>query len=273
MKINLVSDLHLELGYQELPGGELLILSGDIAEARTILKAKSGYEADTAKVMDNHFYRGWEFFVDECSKYEKVLYVMGNHEHYHGRFDKTYHELRAVLPDNVVLLEKEHIEHNGVIFMGATLWTDLNRGDPITVYTVKNGMNDYRVVTNYYRDKGLYHKLVPEYTFYEHTKTLEYFRKTLDENKDTPFVILTHHAPSFQSVAEEYKGETHMNGGYASELSEFILDHPQIKYWTHGHMHTPVAYNCGECKIMANPRGYTPYQDNNGFDPTFTFEI
>ena len=38
MKINLVSDLHLEFGYQELPGGEVLILAGDIAEARSIKK-------------------------------------------------------------------------------------------------------------------------------------------------------------------------------------------------------------------------------------------
>jgi len=262
MKVNLVSDLHLEFGYQELPGGEVLILSGDIAEARTILKAKQGYEADKAKVMDNHFYRGWEFFVDECSKYKRVFYVMGNHEHYHGRFDKTYHELKSVLPDNVIVLEKEHLEYNGVVFMGATLWTDLNRGDPVTTYTVKNGMNDYRVITNYYVDKGLYHKLTPEHTFHEHKKTLAYFKKTLDENVDKPFVILTHHAPSFQSVADEFKYDKHMNGGYASELSEFILDHPQIKIWTFGHMHHRHRYYMGDTLLVANPKGYCGHESS-----------
>ena len=38
MKVSLVSDLHLEFGYQEMPGGEVLILAGDIAEARSISK-------------------------------------------------------------------------------------------------------------------------------------------------------------------------------------------------------------------------------------------
>jgi hypothetical protein len=47
-----------------------------------------------------------------------------------------------------------------------------------------------------------------------------------------------------------------MNGGYHSELSEFILDHPQITLWTHGHMHDPFDYNIGTTRVVCNPRGY-----------------
>ena len=36
MKIELASDLHLEFGPLELPGGEVLILAGDICEYRTL---------------------------------------------------------------------------------------------------------------------------------------------------------------------------------------------------------------------------------------------
>jgi hypothetical protein len=198
--------------------------------------------------------------------------VMGNHEHYRGRFDKTYEELKSMLPDNVVLLEKECFEYEGVLFLGATLWTDLNKGDPITAYTVKGFMNDYKAIQNYYPVKGLYHKLTPEDTVVEHRKTLEYFKFILEENRDMPVVVITHMAPSFQSVNEKFKHETTTNGAYASELSEFILDHPNIRVWVHGHMHDPVDYNIGDTRILANPRGYLPYEGEE-FIPNFYFEV
>ena len=52
-----------------------------------------------------------------------------------------------------------------------------------------------------------------------------------------------------------------MNGGYSSDLSEFILDHPQIKLWTHGHTHEDFDYLIGSTRIVSNPRGYINYED------------
>lgn len=270
MIIHLVSDLHLEFGYQELPGGDVLILAGDICEAKTLRK-----EFHQTKVIDRvpGAFPAYDFFYSECVKYKKVFYVLGNHEHYHGRFDKTVNELKSMMPDNVTLLEKECFEYEGVLFLGATLWTDLNKGDPITVYTMKGFMNDYKVVQNFYADKGLYYKLTPEHTAAEHRKTKQYFKLMLEEKRDLPVVVITHMAPSFQSVNEKFKHETTTNGGYASEMSEFILDHPNIKVWVHGHMHDPVDYKIGGTRIIANPRGYTPWEDGNGFEPGLYFEV
>ena len=52
-----------------------------------------------------------------------------------------------------------------------------------------------------------------------------------------------------------------MNGGYSSELDDFILDHPQIKLWTHGHTHEDFDYQIGSCRILCNPRGYVNYEE------------
>jgi predicted phosphohydrolase len=271
MKISLVSDLHLEFGYQELPGGEVLILAGDIAEARSIRK----HHHSTKLIQDtpDTFYRCSEFFKWECEKYDQVFMVMGNHEHYHGRFDKTYDELKSILPKNVTLLENEIVEYKGVVFMGATLWTDMNKGDPITLYTVKDFMTDYRAIQNFYPAKNLYHKLTPEDTVKAHRYTKEYFKLMLSEHRDKPFVVITHMAPSFASVNEKYIRETTMNGAYASDLSELILDFPNIKYFFHGHMHDPVDYMIGTTRVLSNPRGYVGHEDTSQFDPNFTVEL
>jgi hypothetical protein len=199
--------------------------------------------------------------------------VMGNHEHYHNRFDRTYTDLVSVLPANVTLLEDQVVDYQGVMFLGATLWTDLNRGDPITAWHLKTAMNDYRIVQNHYPAKNLYYKLTPEHTAEVHRKTREYFKSVLETNRDRTFVVITHHAPSFASVHERYRSDTTMNGGFASNMDDFILDHPNIKYYFHGHMHDPVDYMIGTTRVMSNPRGYTPYEDGNGFDVNFTVEV
>ena len=51
-----------------------------------------------------------------------------------------------------------------------------------------------------------------------------------------------------------------MNGAYSSELSEFILDHPEIKLWTHGHTHEDFDYMIGSTRVVCNPRGYINYE-------------
>jgi len=55
--------------------------------------------------------------------------------------------------------------------------------------------------------------------------------------------------------------DTLMNGAYSSSLDDFIVDHPQIKLWTHGHTHEDFDYMVGSTRIVCNPRGYDGYED------------
>jgi Icc-related predicted phosphoesterase len=189
LKISLCSDLHLEFDYQELPGGEVLILAGDIAEARSI--RKDHHSTKLVQDTPNTVYRCSEFFKWECAKYEKVFYVLGNHEFYHGRFDKTYNELKALMPANVTVLEDQIEEYRGVMFMGSTLWTDLNKNDNLTAFHLKQCMNDYKVIQNHYVTRDVYHKLIPEHTAGVHRKTRQYFEFILREHRHKPFVRLS----------------------------------------------------------------------------------
>lgn len=276
MRVDLISDLHLEFGDLELPGGDVLIISGDACEARYLDKSSYGPDAvyfsfEDPKKKKTRFYR---FFEEECRKYNRTLYVMGNHEHYGGQFEKTYDQLKNNLPDHVQLLEKETVELGGVLFVGATLWTDMNKGDALTMYHLKDGMNDYHMVKMH--ANGVYHRLNPERTYFEHMRTKEYLQAVLDNNRlraqPLPVVVVTHHAPSKLSTKPRYEKDTLMNGGYSSDLSEFMLDHPEIRAWTHGHTHDEFRYRVGETTVLCNPRGYYGHESRadqyrpKGFD-------
>ena len=73
MKIALASDIHLEFGDIVLhndQAADVLILGGDICVVRDLVR-----KGDTM-VRD--------FFVNCCTQFKTVIYIMGNHEHYHG---------------------------------------------------------------------------------------------------------------------------------------------------------------------------------------------
>lgn len=87
-------------------------------------------------------------------------------------------------------------------------------------------------------------------------------------------MVVGHHAPSHLSVDELYRGQS-TNYAYYSDLSEFILDRPQIKLWVHGHTHNKFDYNIGDTRIVCNPRGYchNGNEQYTGWDQSMVVEV
>ena len=249
MKIQLVSDLHLEfhkpqiLGFgPELritnAGADVLVLAGDICTARDFDSFLS--------------------FFEKCSKeFPHVIYIMGNHEHYKHTFNDTASVIRETVKGlpNFHFLDNESVMIDGVKFLGTTLWTDMNDGCPVTMEWLRRGMSDFHIVK--YRDRdGNYFKFQPKTAFIEHNVARSFLRFELEDKPKVPTVVVSHHAPSFQSVHERYKTEHYMNGGYASDMEDFIHRNNHIKLWVHGHMHHPFDYMVGDTRVVCNPHGY-----------------
>lgn len=284
MKIKLVSDLHLEfsdINIKNDEGCDVLILSGDIMVAQDLHDHvaadfnpySNGALADLSRKMQR-VARFRDFFKRCSFQFPHVIYVAGNHEFYHGKFFAGIDYLRdecAKYP-NVHFLECDTKVIDDVTFIGATLWTDMNKGDPLTMHAIEGMMNDFRIIRN---DKRSYAPMSARDVVDRHARTLKYFRTVLAEQHDKKFVVVGHHSPSFQSVHKEYKTEYLMNGGYHSDLSEFIMDHPQIKLWTHGHTHHPFDYVIGETRVVCNPRGYENdgYSEQTGWNPNIVLEV
>jgi predicted phosphodiesterase len=263
MKIALCSDLHLEfqdINIQNTEGADVLILSGDILVAEDLHNHPEVHPMDPVNIPNlgrrQAMALRFRDFIKRCSfQFPHVVVIAGNHEFYHGRWKDTIQHLRdeySKFP-NVYFLEQDFKVIDDVTFIGGTLWTDCNKGDPLTLNALSGIMNDFRVIRN---DEKAYIKLKPENTVDRHRQTVGYFKTVLADRKDSKVVVVGHHAPTFNSVHEKYRNEQLMNGGYASDLSEFILDNPQIVLWTHGHMHDPCDYMVGTTRVVCNPRGY-----------------
>ena len=271
MKIAVCSDLHLEFGpisLENTDNAEVLILSGDICVAKDLGENDSNnIEGENDKSNQIH-----KFFQECCARFPSVIYIAGNHEHYHGDFIKSIGSIRDRLGYlvNLHVLDKESVLINNVLFIGGTLWTDMNKEDGITLMHMKNMMNDFCCVKNssrkrHYRDTlGNPHSqasnFTPDDAVEDHKKMLEYIKIMVEGKHDQKIVVVGHHAPSKLSTHPRYAKEEIMNGGYSSDLSEFILDHPQIKLWTHGHTHENFDYLIGSTRIVCNPRGYINYE-------------
>lgn len=277
MKINLISDCHINFEDLTLPGGDVLIMAGDIMEAGHLRQA----DHDKRNVFIADRYR--RFLNEEMAKYGKVIYVLGNHEHYRNSYDDTPARLLRELPDNVHLLEAESLQIEDVHFFGGTFWTDMNKGDPITASVLKQSMADFNgaikhghsiKVDTAWGDSYWTNKFTPSFAAGVFSDTVGLLKDFLDEHANDKVVVVSHHAPSPISINIKYIDDFHMNGGYHSNLTEFILDHPQIKTWVHGHMHDPVDYMIGTTRILSNPRGYFGYEEQaDVFDPSFSFEV
>lgn len=251
MKIQLVSDLHLEFNNIEPynAGADILILSGDIIVADYLNKSEASPKFQRAQYFVQ--------FFEQCSRlFEQVIYIPGNHEFYHGSWEHTVATLRAKLDfDNVAILDNNFIDYNGFRFIGTTLWTACPR--PLDKAAIEQGLNDYRLIKKNYR------RISAKDTSIAHYTSLRYIEANIVPNT----IVVGHHAPSYRSVEEKYRTGpySHLNHAYYSDLDNFILDYPDIRLWTHGHMHASHDYYIGTTRVVCNPHGY------NDENPAFNF--
>ena len=268
MRIALVSDVHLEFGdlfIKNDQNADVLIIAGDLLIVNDLHdhpEPATPYTPEMVRTLGSRQLKAQEyraFLKRASSEFPHVIVIAGNHEFYHGRWVSNLQTMRQECAkfNNVYFFEDDHRIINDCVFVGATLWTDMDRGNPSTLYAIAGVMNDYTVI----RHDGLgFTKLKPYHTAQRHRDSLEYFKKTLAEHPDKKCVVVSHHAPSHLSIHENYANNRIQNFAYYSDLSEFILDHEQIKLWCHGHTHTAFDYKIGNTRVVCHPRGYVGYE-------------
>jgi len=266
MKITVLSDLHAEFDTlpRPIPGSDVLVLSGDIYVIDYLLR---GSESPYQLTLNADF----SSFMDYCSEnWKNVIYILGNHEYYHGRIDSYAAYLKVLFNayPNVHVLDNDSIVIDEIKFIGSTLWFDGNKRNPTSLVIIGDCMNDFRLIT---WGKPNYRKFKVSDAVLLHDKAVAYLKKEI-EGYVGKVVVCTHHAPSPLSINAKYAGDYHLNGAYHSDLSELILDNEHIVLWTHGHTHSSFDYHIGKTRIVANPKGYRE-ENKNEFNPNLTLDI
>src|SRR5260370_35505308 len=141
---------------------------------------------------------------------------------------------------NIHLLESESLCLADVVFLGATLWTDfaLNGTRVVSEVVAQTGMNDYRRI----RTLPRYSRLKPSDTRRIHMESRRWLSDQVFGLKGRKVVIVTHHAPSRESVPRPFEGDA-FNPAFASDIARFPAE-TEARRWIHG-----VIHHCFGCTV------------------------
>lgn len=280
MRIHLVSDLHADIEGNALASmpavdADVTVVAGDAAAPGTeALRLVRSLYPDRGRPL---------------------LYVPGNHDFY-SFFDKHRPELRTTWEGqrllmsevarelSITLLDDSVVEIKGVLFLGATLWTDLSVRPPYmthaeAVRAAARGMNDYRCIkvgAGRSRDR-----LAPGQTVDAHKVSFKFIERILAERPtDQDAVVITHMAPSRRSLLgwdpEHPERTRDLDWCYSSNCEALMTGHAAPSLWLHGHIHANRDYVVGNTRVVANPRGYPGppgTRENPSFDPALVVEL
>lgn len=258
MKIQVLSDLHLEhcvgiggVSLEEVAPPALhdvLVLAGDI----------------------DH---GWRSMLRYGQSSVPVVYVAGNHEYYQGHINRVNVEMRRcahVL--GIHFLCEDAVVIDGVRFLGTTLWSDFALYPERvreSMDSARHGIRDFSCIRT---SSGFF---TPEQSVVMHRVARQWLGEQLAKPFDGPTVVVTHHAPSVQSVAAQFADHP-LNPSFASELTELA---GLADVWIHGHCHSSWDYDWRGTRVVANARGYPTNRvpplafENPDFDAAFFVEV
>ena len=244
MNILILSDLHLELSTFSAPQDDVdvIVLPGDIH------KNNLGIYWARATWPD-----------------KPIVYVAGNHEFYKQDRLNVLENLRlAAAEQNVYFLENDEVVINGVRFIGCTLWTDFclyGKGKQAECMDIaRELLNDFALIS----EQGL--QFTPEDSLMLHHQSKDWLsKKLINETFQGKTVVVTHHCPSWNSVAPKYQSNL-LSACFASRLED-LLGKSQL--WIHGHTHERFDYDLKGTRVVCNPRGYVLRGDveNSSFNP------
>lgn len=249
MKFHLISDLHCDFSnYNEfIPECDYVVIAGDVAESAAHLQ-------HIVMVHPN----------------QKFIFVPGNHDFYRHSYDEAMRNFRDLEKTylNLKVLQNQSLDLGDIVVFGGTMWSSLN-AYPGTFGLMKSwcesSISDCAEMTGWSVDLMLdYHK-----DFMEALCDFAY----CEENKDKKKVVISHFAPSLNSVHQRFASDIPFNAYWCNDYDSHVAD---VDYWFHGHVHNNFDYHIGKCRVVCNPRGYISLyhgNENPMFDPDLIIEV
>jgi predicted phosphodiesterase len=243
VRLQVLSDVHIEFHEDagrsfvdslDPSGVDVLVLAGDIAVGPGVSPALGLF----------------------CERFREstVIYVHGNHEHYGSRRDEViaFTKQAAERHQNLVWLDADVIEVDGRRFIGGPLW--FRRTREADAYQAS--LADFSEIPGY-----------GAWVYRENARMLE----LLDSELSPGDIVVTHHLPSFRSVAPRYSGSP-LNAYFVCDIEDLIRER-QPSLWIHGHTHASVDAKLGATRLLCNPFGYAGWELNPAFVDRMIVEV
>lgn len=253
MKLHILSDLHLSVAGFEVPqtDANIIILAGDIARPKEAIAWASALT-------------------------KPVLYVPGNHEFYGGSIASTAQEMKRLCNGSgIQVLDNNAVVVGGVRFLGTTLWTNFQlfgEGEK-REEAVSQALSFIRDFSRIQMDDASDALFTPDLSAVEFTRHANWLEEQLAEPFAGKTVVITHHAPSLNSVHPRFEGSL-FNACFVSN-AERLIDGKKVELWIHGHTHDSFDYVVNGTRVVCNPRGYVKsgVNENPQFDPALVIEV
>lgn len=253
MRLRVFSDIHLDFDYRNWKNPNLW-------EPITLEEDKDTTLVIAGDIWTGQYFGRIAFWLNEqAEKFKNIIVVLGNHD-YWGEYNKPYYELvnelKPQLSSNIYLLEKECITIDDIKFAGATLWTNLDNGNPLVINNAPYLTNDIPRINGMTANKWIS----------EYNATMDFLIRADAD------VIITHYVPDPKFMHPRYTNDMANHMFNTTALQELHFAQVKLpKVWIFGHTHN--SYNEEYCgiKFLCNPRGYT--LESTGFDQLGVYNL
>lgn len=270
VQLNYISDIHLEWLFdkrgllqtdvldaiyrplfrcnrQPATQHNLLMIAGDLAEARKF-----------------HYFVPFLESVIADNGFDRVFYVMGNHEYYSDALHKVVGRIQAALDGSPILKAHMSILHNQcatldngrVQIIGAPFWYQVAHGDE---YAVAQRLSDYRYIK--VKRGNHYAKLLYRDVLAAHYQSVCFIEETLRASPSgVQNILFTHHPTSRLFGDADLGYGTVLPARWAEDAEIGLPEKLAACIHGHAHQHLPVHYaNEYGIPTVSNTIGY--YQE------------
>lgn len=243
IKAQILSDLHFEF---HADFGRSFVKSLDPSNVDVLILAG---DLSSLNILANSLYL-------VCEHFKHVVYVPGNHEYYGApakrdvediinhvaKYYKNFHPLKV----------NEVIEISGQRFIGCTLWFAFDQLNTM----FKHCLSDFEQIKDF-----------EDWVYKDNVRSQNWLAQHVKPDD----IVITHHLPSFKSVADEFKN-SNLNRFFVCDMERTIAFN-RPKLWVHGHTHRSCDYTFIDTRVICNPLGYVGHDENTSFDDKLIMEV
>lgn len=249
MIIDYISDLHedyfldnLEITEESvkeffeplLPKGEICLIAGDTSENNERLFKTLHY-------------------LKKVFNYNKIFFVLGNHELYTRGFYPTFQDkienLKELLKEDkdLVLLDGEVVNYKGVRIGGTMMWYDGS-------YSKFFELDEYHSMNKAWYDNMPDADAIDGLNYYKYLFNVEI--KKLKKIYRRSDIIMTHVPPLCDPMFVHPEFRAYIQSAFFYFNGHKYIKKTKAKHWVCGHTHIPLEIQYANTKIHCNPKGY-----------------